>query len=148
MQIMPLLRVVRTSDADRIDKLLEGTLFSHNAFFAAMMYGLTMTLKNEIVKIAPKGRVNCVAPGWVDTPMAADALKNPNVIYQALATSVALSAVISCRGLLTATMQKQYSVKKDSHSTRHSEPDCHPRVFHRLGTCHWAGRHGRGWDGG
>lgn len=57
------------------------------------MYGLTMTLKNEIVKIAPKGRVNCVAPGWVDTPMAADALKNPKVMYQALATSVDLAAI-------------------------------------------------------
>lgn len=33
----------------------------------ALMYGLTSTLKNEIVKIAPKGRVNCVAPGWVKT---------------------------------------------------------------------------------
>jgi hypothetical protein len=34
---------------------------------AAMMYGLTMSLKNEIVKIAPRGRVNTVAPGWVKT---------------------------------------------------------------------------------
>jgi len=46
-----------------------------------------MTLKNEIVKYAPKGRVNCVAPGWVDTPMAVEALKDPKVIYQALATT-------------------------------------------------------------
>lgn len=54
----------------------------------AMMYGLNMTLKNEIVKIAPKGRVNCVAPGWVRTPMAASSLEDPRVIYQALATYV------------------------------------------------------------
>lgn len=53
-----------------------------------MMYGLTMSLKNEIVKIAPRGRVNCVAPGWVRTPMAASALENPAVVYQALATYV------------------------------------------------------------
>lgn len=53
-----------------------------------MMYGLTLTLKNEIVKIAPKGRVNCVAPGWVRTPMAEAALQNPSVVYQALATYV------------------------------------------------------------
>jgi NAD(P)-dependent dehydrogenase (short-subunit alcohol dehydrogenase family) len=33
----------------------------------AMMYGLTMTLKNEIVKLAPLGRVNCIGPGWVQT---------------------------------------------------------------------------------
>lgn len=53
-----------------------------------MMYGLTMTLKNEIVKIAPRGRVNCVAPGWVRTPMAEESLKNPDNLYRALATYV------------------------------------------------------------
>lgn len=58
------------------------------AISTAMMYGLNMTLKNEIVKIAPKGRVNCVAPGWVRTPMAASSLENPRVVYQALATYV------------------------------------------------------------
>ncbi|KAI0084313.1 hypothetical protein BDY19DRAFT_987554 [Irpex rosettiformis] len=54
---------------------------------SAMMYGLTLSLKNEIVKIAPRGRVNCVAPGWVRTPMAGTALENPSVVYQALATT-------------------------------------------------------------
>jgi len=54
---------------------------------SAMMYGLTLSLKNEVVKIAPKGRVNCVAPGWVRTPMAASALKDPKVVYQAIATT-------------------------------------------------------------
>ncbi|EKM53106.1 uncharacterized protein PHACADRAFT_147423 [Phanerochaete carnosa HHB-10118-sp] len=54
---------------------------------SAMMYGLTMFMKNEIVKIAPRGRVNCVAPGWVRTPMVTSALENPSVIYQALATT-------------------------------------------------------------
>lgn len=54
----------------------------------AMMHGLTLTLKNEIVQIAPRGRVNCVAPGWVKTPLAEEALRDPNVVYRALATSV------------------------------------------------------------
>ncbi|KAH0834173.1 NAD(P)-binding protein [Lanmaoa asiatica] len=53
---------------------------------SAMMYGLTMSLKNEIVKIAPKGRVNTVAPGWVRTPMAESTLADPNGVYRALAT--------------------------------------------------------------
>lgn len=53
-----------------------------------MMYGLLLSLKNEIVKIAPRGRVNCVAPGWVLTPMAGEALKNPDTVYRALATCV------------------------------------------------------------
>ncbi|RPD76830.1 NAD(P)-binding protein [Lentinus tigrinus ALCF2SS1-7] len=54
---------------------------------SAMMYGMCLSLKNEIVKIAPRGRVNVVAPGWVKTPMAEEALKNPNIIYRALATT-------------------------------------------------------------
>ncbi|KAF9442823.1 NAD dependent epimerase/dehydratase [Macrolepiota fuliginosa MF-IS2] len=54
---------------------------------SAMMYGFTMSLKNEIVKIAPKGRVNTIGPGWVYTPMVEDALKNPRILYEALATT-------------------------------------------------------------
>ncbi|KAH0826473.1 NAD dependent epimerase/dehydratase [Lanmaoa asiatica] len=53
---------------------------------SGMMYGLTMTLKNEIVKIAPRGRVNTVAPGWVYTPMAEVPLANPDMRYSALVT--------------------------------------------------------------
>jgi len=54
--------------------------------WSALMYGLTLSLKNEIVKIAPRGRVNVVAPGWVHTPMSQEALKDPSIAYQALAT--------------------------------------------------------------
>lgn len=36
----------------------------YSAAKAALGYGLTRTLKNEIVRLAPRGRVNCVAPGW------------------------------------------------------------------------------------
>lgn len=50
------------------------------------MYGLTLTLKNEIVKIAPKGRVNSVGPGFVKTRMVEEALKDPDVRYSALST--------------------------------------------------------------
>jgi len=50
------------------------------------MYGLNMTLKNEIVKIAPKGRVNTVAPGWVRPPTKENVLADPAVFYRAVAT--------------------------------------------------------------
>jgi 3-oxoacyl-[acyl-carrier protein] reductase len=36
---------------------------------AGMTYGLLPSLKNEIVRVAPNGRVNLVAPGWTVTPM-------------------------------------------------------------------------------
>ncbi|KAJ7204721.1 NAD-P-binding protein [Mycena pura] len=54
---------------------------------SALMYGFTLSLKNEIVKIAPRGRVNTVAPGWVKTPMAEEALSDPTIVYRALATT-------------------------------------------------------------
>jgi 3-oxoacyl-[acyl-carrier protein] reductase len=36
---------------------------------AAVTGGLLLSLKNEIVRVAPRGRVNAVAPGWTQTPM-------------------------------------------------------------------------------
>ncbi len=53
---------------------------------AAMAYGMTRSLKNEIVRLAPRGRVNCVCPGWVDTPMAASSMEDPTAIPRVTAT--------------------------------------------------------------
>lgn len=53
---------------------------------AAIAYGLTLSLKNEIVQLAPRGRVNCVCPGWTDTPMAASHTSDPNNMTRAKAT--------------------------------------------------------------
>jgi len=36
---------------------------------SAVQVGLLRSLKNEIVRVAPNGRVNAVAPGWTETPM-------------------------------------------------------------------------------
>ena len=54
---------------------------------SALMQGLMLTLKNEIVAIAPKGRVNSVNPGWVATPMAEEALKDEAFVQRATATT-------------------------------------------------------------
>ncbi|KAF2172845.1 hypothetical protein M409DRAFT_62519 [Zasmidium cellare ATCC 36951] len=54
---------------------------------SALMYGLTPTLKNEIVSIAPRGRVNSVNPGWVATPLAEGTLKDKAFVERALATT-------------------------------------------------------------
>lgn len=53
---------------------------------AAMAYGLTRTLKNEIVRLAPRGRVNCVCPGWTATPMSAAAIDDPEAVDRATRT--------------------------------------------------------------
>jgi 3-oxoacyl-[acyl-carrier protein] reductase len=44
---------------------------------AALTGGLLPTLKNEIARLAPRGRVNAVCPGWTETEMAAPALTEP-----------------------------------------------------------------------
>ena len=71
----------------------------YSATKSALMYGLTPTLKNEIVAIAPKGRVNSVNPGWVATPMATETLKDEAFVARATATTplrkVATAADIS-----------------------------------------------------
>jgi 3-oxoacyl-[acyl-carrier protein] reductase len=36
---------------------------------SAVLGGLLLSLKNEIVRVAPKARVNAVAPGWTESPM-------------------------------------------------------------------------------
>ena len=53
---------------------------------SALMSGLLMSLKNEIVRIAPRGRVNGVAPGWTATEMAREALDDPELVARATRT--------------------------------------------------------------
>jgi NAD(P)-dependent dehydrogenase (short-subunit alcohol dehydrogenase family) len=50
------------------------------------MHGMMMSLKNEIVHLAPKGRVNLVNPGWTMTPMAEGALTDKDMIGRILQT--------------------------------------------------------------
>jgi 3-oxoacyl-[acyl-carrier protein] reductase len=43
---------------------------------SAVAHGLLLSLKNEIVRIAPHGRVNVVCPGWTRSPMTRAALSD------------------------------------------------------------------------
>ena len=53
---------------------------------SAMAYGLTLSLKNEIVRLAPRGRVNSVCPGWTRTPMAEGAMGDQQALDRSLST--------------------------------------------------------------
>ena len=53
---------------------------------AAVVYGLVRSLKNEIVRVAPAGRVNAVCPGWTRTPMTRAALEDPTLVPRATRT--------------------------------------------------------------
>ncbi|KAI8927840.1 NAD(P)-binding protein [Entophlyctis helioformis] len=59
----------------------------YSATKTAMMYGLALSLKNEIVKVHPRARVNTVSPGWIRTPMAQRAMQDPSLLFQALAST-------------------------------------------------------------
>jgi NAD(P)-dependent dehydrogenase (short-subunit alcohol dehydrogenase family) len=50
------------------------------------MHGMMMSLKNEIVHLAPKGRVNLVNPGWTMTPMAEETLTDRDMTRRILQT--------------------------------------------------------------
>jgi len=58
----------------------------YSAAKAALTYGLTLSLKNEIVRLAPRGRVNCVCPGWTRTAMAEYAMSDPKAVRRAQST--------------------------------------------------------------
>ena len=46
---------------------------------SAVAHGLLLSLKNEIVRIAPQGRVNAVAPGWTVSPMTRGSLDEERI---------------------------------------------------------------------
>ncbi|KAJ1305481.1 hypothetical protein OPQ81_000488 [Rhizoctonia solani] len=54
---------------------------------SAIQTGFLFTLKHEIIKIAPNGRVNSVAPGWVNTVMAKPLFADPNLLRRTLAAT-------------------------------------------------------------
>ncbi len=60
----------------------------------AALHGLTLTLKNEIVALDPRARVNLVEPGWTHTPMAAAAMEEAGAVEGALRT-MAIARVAS-----------------------------------------------------
>jgi 3-oxoacyl-[acyl-carrier protein] reductase len=53
---------------------------------SAIVGGLLLSLKNEIVRIAPGGRVNAVCPGWTVSPMTRSTLQDPSILERATRT--------------------------------------------------------------
>jgi len=53
---------------------------------AGLTYGLARSLKNEICRIAPRGRVNVVCPGWTFTPMTQRFANDPAQVRRVLQT--------------------------------------------------------------
>jgi 3-oxoacyl-[acyl-carrier protein] reductase len=53
---------------------------------SAVVHGLLLSLKNEIVRISPLGRVNAVCPGWTESPMTRTALTDPELVQRVTRT--------------------------------------------------------------
>jgi 3-oxoacyl-[acyl-carrier protein] reductase len=53
---------------------------------AGLIYGLARSLKNEICRLAPRGRVNVVSPGWTFTPMTRRFTSEPERVRRVLQT--------------------------------------------------------------
>ena len=53
---------------------------------SAIAYGLMLSLKNEVVRVAPGARVNCVCPGWTSSPMTRRDLEDPSLVERVTRT--------------------------------------------------------------
>jgi 3-oxoacyl-[acyl-carrier protein] reductase len=53
---------------------------------AGLTYGLARSLKNEICRLAPRGRVNVVCPGWTKTSLIQGFAADPARVRRALQT--------------------------------------------------------------
>ena len=53
---------------------------------SAIVHGLLLSLKNEIVRLAPCGRVNAVCPGWTASPMTRNTLGDPELVSRVTRT--------------------------------------------------------------
>ncbi|HEV7133597.1 MAG TPA: SDR family oxidoreductase [Gaiellaceae bacterium] len=69
---------------------------------SAIQSGLLLSLKNEIVRVAPNGRVNAVAPGWTVSPMTRGALDPADV--ERITRTMALRKVASTDDIARAVV--------------------------------------------
>lgn len=61
---------------------------------SGILHGLLASLKNEVVQIAPRGRVNAVAPGWTHSPLTRGSLADPELVAR-VSRTMALRKVAS-----------------------------------------------------
>ena len=53
---------------------------------AAITYGFVQSLKNEMCRLTPRGRVNVICPGWTLTPRVASVTQDHGRMHRVLQT--------------------------------------------------------------
>jgi 3-oxoacyl-[acyl-carrier protein] reductase len=53
---------------------------------SAIVHGLLLSLKNEMVRVPPLARANVVCPGWTDSPMTRTTLTDPELVRRVTRT--------------------------------------------------------------
>jgi 3-oxoacyl-[acyl-carrier protein] reductase len=66
----------------------------YSAAKSAMIGGLLLSLKNEVVRVAPRARVHVVCPGWTLSPMTRSTLEDPSVLDRATQTMALRKAAV------------------------------------------------------
>jgi 3-oxoacyl-[acyl-carrier protein] reductase len=61
---------------------------------SAMIGGLLLSLKNEVVRVAPRARVNAICPGWTLSAMTRSTLEDPSVLDRATRTMALRKAAV------------------------------------------------------
>ena len=94
---------------------------------SAIVRGLLLSLKNEVVRVAPLARVNAVCPGWTESPMTRESLDRPGA---------------------RAARDADDGAPQGGDPGRRGAPDRDARLRRGLRPRHRPGRHGRGRHGG
>jgi NAD(P)-dependent dehydrogenase (short-subunit alcohol dehydrogenase family) len=112
---------------------------------AGLQYGLVKTVKNEIVRLNSKARINAVAPGWVDTKLIEGRLDDAKEMWREAQATYVSSFVIPSETYIDGekgTVEKDRTTHRRCKSSSVSGVTSSCRAHH--GTVHF----GRRWYGG
>jgi NAD(P)-dependent dehydrogenase (short-subunit alcohol dehydrogenase family) len=62
---------------------------------SGLQYGLVKSVKNEIVRLNKRARINAVAPGWVDTKLIEGRLDDPKEMWREAEATYVLHSIIA-----------------------------------------------------
>ncbi len=95
MHALPLLRLSKNASVVNISSTAGQRGEPFYSPYAASKGAMQSATKAWAVELAPEIRVNCVAPGWVDTEMSASALRDDPAAHDSIVAQIPLHRVAS-----------------------------------------------------